>query len=73
MFTKCTTYIAWQRYGSRYLVFIVRDIYKSIYLIDGIGEQFYFGLYIVPTDLVSVFLDVGNLQITYTDLPTGFS
>ena len=32
-----------------------------------------FWLYIVPTDLVSVFLDVGNLQITYKDLPTRFS
>ena len=29
-------------------------------------------LYIVPTDLVSVLLDVGNLQITYKDLPTRF-
>ena len=32
-----------------------------------------FWLYIGPTDLVSVFLDVGNLQITYKDLPTRFS
>ena len=32
-----------------------------------------FWLYIVPTDLVSVFLHVGNLQITYKDLPTRFS
>ena len=32
-----------------------------------------FWLYIVPTDLVSVFLDVGNLQITYIDMPTRFS
>ena len=32
-----------------------------------------FWLYIVPTDLVSVFLYVGNLQITYGDLPTRFS
>ena len=32
-----------------------------------------FWLYIVPTDLVNVFLDIGNLQITYKDLPTRFS
>ena len=32
-----------------------------------------FWLYIVPRDLVSVFLDVGNPQITYKDLPTRFS
>ena len=36
-------------------------------------ETIPFWLYIVPTDLVSVFLDVGNLQITYKDLPTRFS
>ena len=32
-----------------------------------------FWLYIVPADLVSVLLDVCNLQITYKDLPTRFS
>ena len=31
-----------------------------------------FWLYIVPTDLVRVFLYVGNIQITYKDLPTRF-